>query len=277
MSISIIKPPRERFNIQESLPWQQIGSIALIVGAFAALISLQMPQLAKLKHQNKNLSKAAMQQEEAKTKVQLSLMQSLPSFGFSNLIADWHFLGFLQYFGDSQVRRQVGYGVAIDYFDTIIDRDPRFLYAYYYLSNTASIYAGEPDRSVSLMAKGLKSFSPTAPDRGYYVWRLKAVDELLFLGKVPDAQKSMLTAAQWAKQYPDIESQNAAKISLTTAAYLARNPNSKQAQFDAWNMVLTAAVDETVMKRATSEIIALGGKVTRDTDGVFQVVAPTTD
>ena len=87
----------------------------------------------------------------------------------------------------------------------------------------------------------------------------------------------MLTAAQWAKQYPDIESQNAAKISLTTAAYLARNPNSKQAQFDAWNMVLTAAVDETVMKRATSEIIALGGKVTRDTDGVFQVVAPTTD
>ena len=175
------------------------------------------------------------------------------------------------------MRRQVGYGVAIDYFDTIIDRDPRFLYAYYYLSNTASIYAGEPDRSVSLMAKGLKSFSPTAPDRGYYVWRLKAVDELLFLGKVPDAQKSMLTAAQWAKQYPDIESQNAAKISLTTAAYLARNPNSKQAQFDAWNMVLTAAVDETVMKRATSEIIALGGKVTRDTDGVFQVVAPTTD
>lgn len=277
MSISITNPPRKRFNLKESLHWQQIGSIALIVAAFAALISLQAPQLAKLKQQNKSLSKAAIQQEEAKSKVQLSLMQGLPSFGFSNLIADWHFLEFLQYFGDSQVRRQVGYGVAIDYFDTIIDRDPRFLYAYYYLSNTASIYAGEPDRSVSLMTKGLKSFSPKVPDRGYYIWRLKAVDELLFLGKVPDAQRSMLTAAQWAKQYPDIDSQNAAKVSLTTAAYLARNPNSKQAQFEAWNMVLTAAVDETVTKRATTEIIALGGKVTKDVNGVFQVIAPTTD
>jgi tetratricopeptide (TPR) repeat protein len=277
MSVSIPTPAGEKLKSKFQVSPRLIGQLAWIVGAVAIVVYLQLPQLAALKQQRKNLSKAALQQEEARAKTQFSIVKTLPAFGFKNIVADWHFMEFLQYFGDAEVRRQTGYGLALDYFDVILDRDPRFLYAYYYLSNTGSLYAGQPEKSVALMNQGLKSLAPKVPDRSYYIWRLKAVDELLFLGKVADARNSMLTAAQWARHYPDLEAQNAIRASLNTANYLTRNPNSKQAQFDAWNMVLSAAVDESVTKRAIGEIRSLGGKVTIGSTGEFQVEAPISD
>jgi tetratricopeptide (TPR) repeat protein len=278
MSVSIPTPVWDRFKAKLlQLSPTLFGQLGWILGSFAVVIYLQTPQLASLKQQQKGLSTADLQQAEARAKVRLSLVKMLPALGFDNLVADWHFMEFLQYFGDSDLRRQAGYAAALDYFDVIIDRDPRFLYAYYYLSNTGSLYAGQPERSVALMTQGLKSFTPQVPDRGYYVWRLKGVDELLFLGRVPDARTSMLTAADWARQQLDREGQNVAQVSLNTAKYLARNPNSKQAQFDAWNMVLNAAVDESVVKRAISEIRATGGKVTASPTGEIKVEAPVND
>jgi tetratricopeptide (TPR) repeat protein len=277
MSISIPTSAENEFRDRVSNIWQQVASIAFTVGAFAVVIALQTPQLNTLKHQANPLSKADLQRGETKTRVQLALVKALPSFGFKNIVADWYFIDFLQYFGDGQVRSQAGYAAAVDYFDLILDRDPWFIMGYYYLSNTASLYAGQPDRSVELMDRGLKSFSPQVPDRGYYIWRMKAVDELLFLGKVPEAKQSMLMAARWARQNPDDESQRVAQVSQATANHLARNPNSKQAQFDAWNMVLSSAVDETAIKRAIAAIRSLGGKVTVGADGQMKVDAPPKD
>jgi hypothetical protein len=278
MSVFISSPVWDKFKVKllqvSPLLFGQIGSI---LGSFAVVIYLQTPQLASLKQQHRGLSKADLQQAEARAKVQLSFVKMLPALGFDNIVADWHFMEFLQYFGDTDVRSQAGYAAALDYFDVILDRDPRFLYTYYYLSNTGSLYAAQPERSVALMTQGLKSFTPQVPDRGYYVWRLKGVDELLFLGRIPDARTSMLTAADWARQQLDREGQNVAQVSLNTAKYLARNPNSKQAQFDAWNMVLTGAVDESVAKRAIAEIRAMGGKVTTTPTGELKVEAPVKD
>ncbi len=254
-----------------------LASIGSICGIFTIISYLQAPQLARLKQPTQHLTPADLQRQEAKAKVQLSLVKSLPTFGFDNLIADWYFLSYLQYFGDGDLRQQAGYGAAMSYFDLILDRDPRFLDAYYYLSNTGTLYAGQPERSVALMNKGLKSLSPRVPDRGYYIWRLKAVDELLFLGKASEARNSMQMASNWARQYPTPEGQNVAKLSQDTANYLARNPNSKQAQFDAWNMVLSSAIDDAVTKRAIAEIAALGGKVRVSPTGEFSVEPPAKD
>jgi tetratricopeptide (TPR) repeat protein len=256
------------------------GQLGGFLGAVAVILYLQTPQLATIKQQGKNLSKAVLQQEEAKAQAQLSISKQLPTFGFNNLVADWHFINFMQYFGDNEVRQKAGYASAMEYFDAILNRDPRFLEAYYYLSNAGSIYAGQPERSVALMNRSLKSLSPKVPDRGYFIWRLKAVDELLFLGRVPDARNSMQNAANWAKQYDTEEGQNVARLSQNTANYLSRNPNSKKAQFDAWNMVLKAAIDDFVIKRAIVGIQSTGGKVTIITTGEFKefkVEAPAKD
>jgi hypothetical protein len=278
MSVSIPTPSSAGLKAKlASIDLPLIASIGAIFGIFTVISYLQAPQLALLKQPAKHLTKVDLQRQEAKAKIQLSLIKSLPTFGFDNLIADWHFMGYLQYFGESDVRQQAGYGAAMDYFDIMLDRDPRFFFAYYYLSNTGTLYAGQPERSVELMNRGLKSLSPRVPDRSYYVWRLKAVDELLFLGKAGEARNSMQMASNWARQYPTEEGQNVARLSQNTANYLARNPNSKQAQFDAWNMVLNSAIDDVVIKRAIAEIAALGGKVTISPTGVFKVEPPAKD
>jgi tetratricopeptide (TPR) repeat protein len=255
----------------------QLGQLGCILGAFAVAVYLQIPQLASIKDRGKSLSKEVLQAEEAKATTRLALIKNLPTFGYRNLVADWHFIDFLQYFGDFEVRQKAGYGSALEYFEAILDRDPRFLYGYFYLSTTGSLYAGDPARSVSMMNRGLKSLSPNVPHRGFYIWRIKATDELLFLGKVADARNSMLTAADWARQSSDPQGKNVAQLSQKTAAYLARNPNSKQAQFDAWNMVLSSAVDEFAIKRAIAGIKSLGGNVTVTPTGELKVTAPPKD
>ncbi len=275
MSVSISTPTGAKFSTQSLL--RLLGQLGGILGMFAAIVYLQTPQLASLKHKGKNVSKAALQQEEVQAKLQLSLIKALPALGFDNLVADWQFINFVQYFGDVEIRQKIGYGVGLDYFDLILDRDPRFLYAYFYLSNMGSLYAAQPEKSVAMMERGLKSLTPKVPDRGYYIWRLKAVDELLFLGKVPAARRSMQTAADWARQYSTAEGQSVARLSQNTANYLARNPNSKQAQFDSWNMVLNAGVDKLVTDRAIAEIRSLGGKVTMTPTGEYKAEAPTSD
>jgi tetratricopeptide (TPR) repeat protein len=277
MSASIQISAWDRFRSKLAPLPALLGQVGSILGAFGAIIYLQTPQLASLKQQNKNISKAYLQQQEVTLKTQLKIAKTLPTFGFDNIVADWHFIDFIQYFGDTELRARAGYGAAMEYFDAMLDRDPRFLYAYFYLSSTGSLYAGKPEKSVELMDRGLKSLTPKVPDRGYYIWRLKAVDELLFLGKVPDARQSMLKAADWASQAATPEGQNVANLSRGTAKYLARNPNSKQAQFDAWNMVLGAAVDDVVVKRAIEGIRSTGGKVTIGSDGKFKIEAPAKD
>lgn len=277
MSASIQISAWDRFRSRLAPSPALLGQVGSILGAFVAIVYLQTPQLAALKQQNKNINKVYLQQQEANLKTQLTIAKTLPTFGFDNIIADWHFIDFIQYFGDTDLRAQAGYGAAMEYFEAMLDRDPRFLYAYFYLSSTGSLYAGKPEQSVELMDRGLKSLTPQVPDRGYYIWRLKAVDELLFLSRIPDARQSMLKAADWASQAGNQEGQNVAKLSTGTAKYLARNPNSKQAQFDAWNMVLGAAVDDVVVKRAIAGIISTGGKVTIGADGKFQVIAPVKD
>jgi tetratricopeptide (TPR) repeat protein len=277
MSASIQISAWDRLRSKLALSPALFGQVGSILGAFTAIIYLQTPQLASLKQQNKNVDKAYLQQQEADLKTQLAIAKTLPTFGFDNLIADWHFIDFLQYFGDIDLRAQAGYGAAMEYFEAMLDRDPRFLYAYFYLSSTGSIYAGKPEQSVELMNRGLKSLTPQVPDRGYYIWRLKAVDELLFLDRIPDARQSMLKAADWASQAATPEGQNVANLSRGTANYLARNPNSKQAQFDAWNMVLGAAVDDVVVKRAIAGIRSTGGKVTISSDGKLKTEPPAKD
>ena len=265
-----------RANLAQISP-TLIGQVASICAAFAVIVYLQTHQLAALKHQRKILTKPVLQQEEAKLKAQLALVKTLPTFGFDNIVADWHFMDFIQYFGDNEVRQKAGYGAVIEHFEAILDRDPRFLYAYFYLSSTGSLYSGQPERTVALMNRGLKSLSPNVPARSYYIWRMKAIDELLFLGKVTDARTSMATAAQWAQANPDREAQNVARLSQNTANYLARNPNSKRARFDTWNAVLSSAIDDFAIKRAIVEIRAIGGKVTIGPNGELKVEPPLKD
>jgi len=256
---------------------QAIGASLVALACIVAVGMLQIPQLNQLKNRSENASLNDLQTEIESEKLRLNLLKKLPAFGFDNLLADWVYLGFVQYFGDDKVRDRTGYEVSPEYFDIIIDRDPRFLGAYLGLTTSISLYAGMPEKSVALMEKGLSSMSPKAPPKSYYVWRYKGIDELLFLGNSPAAKQSFEKAAEWASVYSDPESQNVAAMSRQTAEFLARNPNSKNAQVAAWSMVLTNAPDDRTRKLAISRIEGLGGKVVITPDGKLKIRLPKED
>jgi hypothetical protein len=256
---------------------QSVWASFFALSCTIAVGALQQPQLQSLQHKAQNLSPANLNQEVAAEKLRLQLLKKTPAFGFDNLLANWVFLNFLQYFGDDEVRAITGYQLSPEYFEVVINRDPRFKDAYYFLSTSCSIYAGMPDRGVKLINLGLKSLSPQVPDKSYYILRQKGVDELLFLGDHQAAKQSFDKAAEWASIYQDEESQYVAELSRQTAKFLARNPNSKFAQVGAWTSVLTTARDKRSRQIAINRIESLGGKVLISPDGKVQVKMPPKD
>lgn len=261
-----------RQNLQES-----IAAIVVVVLCLLGIGILQVPQLNKITTYHKTASKATLDKEVQAEKIRLNLLRQLPSFGFDNLIANWVFINFLQYFGDEEVRAKTGYSLSPEYFEVILNRDPRFLDAYLFLSSSTSLYAGMPERSIAIMERNLKLLSPKVPQRSYYIWRYKGIDELLFLGDAQAAKKSFTTAAQWASVYDDEESKQVRAISQRTADFLARNPQSKSAQIGAWTMVLSNPIDAATRNLAISRIKALGGEVSITTQGIVQVKPPKED
>ncbi|MBW4617677.1 MAG: hypothetical protein KME21_31705 [Desmonostoc vinosum HA7617-LM4] len=238
---------------------------------------MQFPRLQNLISSKQATSLATLEKEIKLENLRLNFLKIMPSFGYNNLIADWAYLNFLQYFGDDEVRDKTGYSLSPEYFEVILKQDPRFLAAYLSLSTSTSLYAAMPERAIGLMEKGLKSLSPLVPKKSYYVWRYKGIDELLFLGNAQAAQQSFTMAANWASGYSDDESKFVMNISQKTAEFLSKNPNSKYAQIATWAMVLGNKVDDQTRQRAISAIEALGGKVISTPEGTQTIRFPPKD
>jgi hypothetical protein len=240
---------------------QIVGASLVACLCVLGVSSLQFPRMQKLTRTQEKITKESLEREIKLEKTRLDLVKKIPTFGYDNLVANWVYLGFLQYFGDDKIRAKTGYSLSPEYFEIILKHDPRFRLAYLSLSTSTSMYAGMPERSISLTEKGLQYLSPWLPERSYYIWRYKAIDELLFLGNSQAAQKSFQSAADWASKHSDEESRISAEISQGTAQFISRNPNSKYAQISAWAMVLENGVDESSRKRAVNAIQKLGGEV----------------
>lgn len=238
---------------------------------------IQFPRLQKLLATNQATSLEVLEKDLKLEKIRLNLLKQMPSFGYDNLIADWVYINFLQYFGDDEVRAKTGYSLSPEYFEVILERDPRFLAAYQSLSTSTSLYAAMPERAIKLMEKGLKTLSPKLPEKYYYVWRYKGIDELLFLGNSQAAKESFIMAATWASHFSDEESKTVALYSLRTAEFLSRNPNSKYAQIATWAMVLNNQIDERTRQIAIKQIEALGGKVIPTPEGTQKIIFPPKD
>jgi hypothetical protein len=148
---------------------------------------------------------------------------------------------------------------------------------YPFLGTSISLYAAMPEKSIALVEKGLKSLSPQAQPKAYYVWRQKAIDELLFLGNAKAARQSFEKSVEWAKISEDPQSEYIGEISRRTAEFIASNPNSKNAQVSAWGMILSNPVDDRTRKIAIRRIEALGGKVKITPEGNLKIQLPKED
>ena len=203
---------------------------------------------------------------------QLLALKSMPSIGFRNIVADWSFVQFLQYFGDDKAREQTGYDNSAKYLSVAIHHDPYLRDFYVFLSGSSTIFAGKPEETIQVMSAGLNQLSAHRAPDNYYIWRYKGTDELLFLNDGKAAQKSFEMAANWALQSIDREAGIVAQVSQQTAQFLAKNPDSHLAQINAWGSILTTALDNQTRNRAIEKIRELGGDVVMTEDGQMQII-----
>ena len=162
----------------------------------------------------------------------LAVRRLLPCLGFRGMKANITFLQFLQYFGDDKARDADGYTLSDDFFQSILRDDPYYRNFYVFMTGSVSLRAAMPEKSVELINLGLESLTDGYPEDSFYIWRYKAVDELLFLGDVEAARLSFEMAANLAKQSSLPESDLIATTSQQTADFLKQNPDSKSAQIE---------------------------------------------
>ena len=241
------------------------------VSCFFSIVNLQNSRVEQLS-QNKSDTEIYFKQHKAED-LQLSLLNKMPAFGFDNLLANSTMLRFLQYFGDGEARKHTGYTLSSDYLEVIANKDPRFATAYLVISPASSMFGGHPDKTVSLMEKGLEKLSPDIPN-AHFVWLYKGIDEILYIGDLEKAQKSYEKAAEWAKIAGD---EKIAESASNTAKFLATKPDIKQAQVGAWLVVWTSAKDDLTRDFAQRKIEELGGTLVVEPDGRVVAKPPKPD
>jgi hypothetical protein len=212
--------------------------------------------------------KQAVQQEA----LRLQLLKSLPTFGFNNLIADWTFIQFLQYFGDDEARNVTGYGLSSKYFDVITKLDPRRVEIYPFLAVSVSFYQAKPETTVQLMERGTNALSSQIHPDAWQVWRHKGLDELLLLGDAAESARSHEMAADWVEETP--KGQELAQAFRATAQFLRRDPDSVPVRFAAWSSVYYQTNDKLVRLRAKEALLRLGAQVQKDKNGQERFVLP---
>ncbi|PZU99901.1 MAG: hypothetical protein DCE90_01015 [Pseudanabaena sp.] len=253
-------------------------NLSAIVTFAAIALSLQYPRLnQRLGGQTSEDIRKSVIEEEAR----LTLIRQLPSrgFGFNNLIANFAFLQFLQYFGDdvARINFQTGYGLSPLYFRNIIERDPRFISSYVYMSASVSMFAGAPSEANNIYAQGLRSLDPNVQPSAYNIWRYKATDQLLFLGDAKGARKSHLKAAEWAdiaaKSGQDLvdDPKLVAELSRQSATWLEEERDLTNAQIGAWSVVLRNATDKKTVQIIAQEVDKLGMKLEAQ-NGILVIV-----
>lgn len=232
--------------------WSQALLVLLI--CLGGIITLQLP---RANEKRSDLTQEQALREEEEQKLRLDLINKSPNFGFDNLLANWVFLDFVQYYGDRVARDYTGNSLTGDYFETIINQDPRFVEAYFFLGPATSLFGGEPKRSVAITSRGLSKVSPTQP-LAYQIWTYKGIDEMLFLGDNEAAKSSYDTAAKWANYHDDEAARIAAQRARETRDFLASNPDSRLVKASAWVMVYRNARDDQTRKLALEEIQKTG-------------------
>ena len=267
-------------KVEQSQKWLgKITNIAIVLTALAGIAVMQSDrQLGGLSVDGQNsmnasgspaVSLSQVQEQEA---LRLQLAKVSPTFGFDNLIADWTFLKFIQYFGDSEVRSQTGYALNTPYFDIITMRDPRWADIYPFLSTAISYYLGKPEIAVSMMDRGTDALSPQIDPQAWRVWRFKGLDQFLLLGDIPGAIRSHEMAADWALGTPD---RKFSPILRQTAEFLKRDPDSTFIRFQAWSTVYYEATDKLVRERAKSALLSLGARMQKGEDGNVRFFLPS--
>ncbi len=214
-----------------------VTKFAKSIAPFVCLAGIVISQSQEYKKSAQQLNYANYLSQENQDARLIKFQKQSPNLGFDNLVADWSYLNFVQYFGDANARETIGYQLVPEYFEAISHIDPRFTQAHLRLSIANSMYAGNADQTIVLMNQVLESVDPESEESAL-LWTSKGLDELLFLGNKEAAINSYKTAAQWASLSENSGADGLTIKDLEQALESTDEIDLKEAQLRAWSSVL---------------------------------------
>jgi hypothetical protein len=245
------------------MPCLQLGKITnylFALAPFTCLAGIVLLQSQEYKKSIQELNRTNYLEQEQEQARNIEWQKQTPTLNFDNLIANWSYLNFVQYFGDQSARETIGYQLVPDYFATISQLDPRFTQAHLRLAIANSMYAGNPEKTIALMEQLLQSVDPNS-EQSALLWTFKGLDELLFLGDKEAAINSYKMAAKWASLSNHNDAKNLYVKDLETALVSTSEIELKEAQLRAWSSVLVNIQDSQRKREIQDKISNLEAEI----------------
>ena len=167
----------------------------------------------------------------------------LISLGFDQLLADFLWLQFIQYIGDTTNRLIDKSRLAAPMLDAITTLDPHFVRAYFFVATVIGGDQHDPQLADRLLNRGIQANS-----NDWYIPFIAGVNQYLFAHDELPAAKYY----QMAAKFPDAPSWLSGQ-----AVILKAHIPSFIKSINVWQKVFDSAEDPNVKQRARDELCAL--------------------
>jgi tetratricopeptide (TPR) repeat protein len=168
-------------------------------------------------------------------------------FGMDNLIADWYWLQYVQYFGDSAAREKTNFDYCDDYLELITALDPKFVKAYAAASYAVAGMQENPDKALKILAKGIQ-INPAA-EGSWELYRNYAGVAFLYKKDLPTAAKYFTKAA---------DAPGAPVVFRSFAAAFYNKMNDKERAISLWIQYYREAPTQELKNRTKKKLTDLG-------------------
>jgi hypothetical protein len=186
------------------------------------------------------------------------------SLGYDRLLADYYWLEFVQYVGDTVPRERDRYAQASRYIDLIVTLDPQLVQAYYFAAFIIGKEQNRPKEAAEFIERGMR-----ANQDNWYLPFLAGVNQYLYAHNEEEASRYYRLASTypkaptWLARQADILKakipSSIKEINIWDGLYTsAKDSESKEKAraklYSLWQAVYKSAPTEKIQKRALDQL-----------------------
>jgi hypothetical protein len=186
------------------------------------------------------------------------------SLGYDRLLADYYWLEFVQYVGDTVPRERDNYPEASRYIDLIITLDPQLVKTYYFAAFIIGKEQNRPNEAADFIERGMR-----ANQDNWYLPFLAGVNQYLYAHDEDEASRYYRLAStyphapKWLAQQADILKAKIPsyikEINIWDSLYRsAKDSESKEKArvklYSLWQAVYKSAPTAKIQKRAFEQL-----------------------
>jgi tetratricopeptide (TPR) repeat protein len=167
----------------------------------------------------------------------------LCAMGYDQLVADWYWLSFVQYIGDSEGRSRDKYAQADKYLDLIVGLDPKFVKAYWFAAFVVGGDQKQPELAAKFIDRGIE-----ANPNNWYLPFIGGINQYLFAHNDLAAAKYYRMASKFPGA-PDWLGRQAQMLEAHIPSFIK--------EINTWDNIYRSTKDPLVKEKARAKLIGL--------------------